>query len=216
MKLYILFIYCFLGLAFTAAPAVHASSVPYSIDHIEDYLNDATYFNGWSAVDNVEFTGTWQYTVIATDSGNRAWISDDGNTVFVSDVTSNFGTFRNFNFDTTVIDFQDWDGPYDVVLDSYTNNNYFELYRLTSASNTLSYLSTPVTLSAGTIIVGFNDNGFPTNEDRDFDDLIVAFTPVGSSLSPVNPIPEPGTMLLLGLGLEGMAGVGRKRFERTP
>ncbi len=58
-----------------------------------------------------------------------------------------------------------------------------------------------------TFILGWEDLDLFGREyagDRDFQDMIVRAT--------LNPIPEPATMLLLGSGLIGLAGIGRKKI----
>lgn len=182
-------------------------------DNINGFLANGAFPGIETSVSRLDFNGEWMFTAIGRESGNTNDIDKTASAgvgslnsllTFSTANTNNWGVWDTVNFDTENLFFEDSNGPWNVALDNFgaTNDPGFKLFRLTQ-NTTLTYLSGNRSLSlfVGDIIVGFNDNHY-NSSDSDYDDIIIAMRSTA--------VPEPGSLVLLGLGLCGLMFVKRK------
>lgn len=185
---------------------------------IETFLDTAYFPGGETFINSMDFrSSSWNFTAIGFESGNYNVVKETPSTpfsatlsppvAFTTQNTSNWGKWDSVNFSTDNLYFEDSDGGFNIKFNPYafsTNPNGFKVYQLGSDSALLDYLANPITLKQGTYIIGFNDNARNTGGDADYDDILIA----------LSPIPEPGTIVLLGAGLLGLGIYGRRRAKK--
>ena len=181
------------GFVGAAGQAAQAGSWPYNINSLYGYLND----NGadFSAYTDA-VSGAYSITALGFEAGytNRFYDEND-NLLFTNQTTSDYGLGN-----TQTVG--------DINNSYYTINGGTTKYFLTNPASYLEFYvlnedwSAPSVglLTAGTIIVGFDDGG--AGPDDNHDDLILALKSA--------EVPLPGALWLLGSGLVGLVGLRRK------
>jgi hypothetical protein len=88
----------------------------------------------------------------------------------------------------------------------YNNNVSFSTANAVTLKNNSLNFTNYTTDTYALAISGTYPGGSYNNGARNFQDYLVPMTPA--------PVPEPATMLLLGSGLVGLAGFGRKKLKK--
>ena len=173
------------------APLSQASAA--SITNLTDYVTSQD--AGAVLLSEFNLGGLRDYTAIDNESGhtNTTSLTVNGVATFSTANTAEFGTWKEVNFSTDNIFFNDTtDGnPVNVALNPYAGSDRFQVFQLSQAV-TLN----EIFFREGSLIIGFGDG----LGDSDYDDLIIG----------VSAVPVPAAAFLFAPALLGFMGLRRK------
>jgi hypothetical protein len=174
-----------------AGSAQASSYYPNNITTLSTFLTGASYTQYTGAA----LTGAYDLTPLGFEAGDTIQFMSAaaGDVLFTNkNLAAEFGQgWKSADLGSALF--------YDLTTSLQTGVN--DLSRVAVLQLTQSWtLSGGLTLSAGTLILGLNDDG---SLDGDFDDFILA--------AKAAPTPVPGAVWLLGSGLLGLMGFKRTR-----
>jgi len=158
------------------------------------------------------YAGYWQSLGYKTSGGSVSWLFEDVSADGITNVSISMSPSKPFvwveGYDTNANSDPDGEWYSDNPMNSDGGYDHFIAIKIPVALVSAYNTANSANLHEKSYILGFEDLSGPGLGDKDYNDLVVLVDGVEPATTP-----EPGTLLLLGTGLAGIAGYGY-RFRR--